>query len=146
MAWPTTCAYANQGCMGLKYKLSEHVSLKFSLKAVKRDKTTSKVTRVSFQGFCEVSTAKRIKCRCETNPKPKQNRRFSYFYLPASRKVNPDPSCLRILFLPFRFLQVNTKMKFNLYIRGVRIGVKEGRLLLFGRFKWMKFHYIENTK
>jgi hypothetical protein len=44
------------------------------------------------------------------------------------------------------FPQVDSKMKFNLYFRGIRITVKEGRLLPLGRFEWMKFHYKENTK
>ena len=57
--------------------LSEHGSLEFFLKAFKSDKTTLKVTRISFQGFCEVSAAKRVKCRYQTNQNPSKTGGFT---------------------------------------------------------------------
>ena len=75
-------------------------------------------------------------------PKPKQNRRFYSFYFRFPKKQIHIHTSIWIAALTFRFTRVNTKMRFNLYIRGCRFGIKEGWLLPFWGFKWLKPNLI----
>ena len=81
--------------------------------------------------------------------KPKQNTKKtkdSTLSFLVSQKGNPNNVLIRAQPLTFWIRLTNTKeMKFNLYIRGCCLGIQEGRLLPFRKFKWLKHHYrIQN--